>query len=81
MRRTNSWSSWSLPSSQRITVLCGARLQEPTGRIGVTTMNFNGNNFGKALESVISARTREATRQIGRNNEFLLIGAVTKRPN
>jgi hypothetical protein len=44
-------------------------------------MNLNTTNFGKALEGVISARTREATRQIGRNNEFLLIGALTKRPN
>ena len=44
-------------------------------------MNLNTNDFRKALDSVNTARTREATRQIDRNNEFQLIGALTKRPN
>lgn len=44
-------------------------------------MNLNTHDFSKALDGVIAARTREATRQIGRSNEFQLIGAITKRPN
>jgi len=44
-------------------------------------MNLNSPDFRKALDGVIAARTREATRQIGRINEFQLIGAITKRPN
>ena len=38
-------------------------------------------DFSKALDAVVGARTREATRQIGRRNEYLLLGAFTKRPN
>lgn len=38
-------------------------------------------NFSKALDAVVGARTREATRQVGRPNEHLLLGAITKRPN
>ena len=47
----------------------------------VTTMNTSNIDFRKALDGVISARNREATRQVVRNNEFQLIGALTKRPN
>ena len=47
----------------------------------VTTMNTSNTDFRKALDGVISARNREATRQVGRLNEFQLIGAITKRPN
>jgi hypothetical protein len=45
------------------------------------TMNTSNTDFRKALDGVISARNREATRQVVRNNEFQLIGAITKRPN
>ena len=38
-------------------------------------------DFRKALDGVVGARTREATRQLERRNEHLLIGALTKRPN
>lgn len=38
-------------------------------------------DFRKALDGIIGARSREATRQVGRQHQFLLIGAVTKRPN
>lgn len=38
-------------------------------------------DFRKALDGVVGARTREATRQLERRNEHLLIGAFTKRPN
>ena len=44
-------------------------------------MNMTSTAARKALEGVISARNREATRQVVRNNEFQLIGALTKRPN
>jgi hypothetical protein len=44
-------------------------------------MNATNTDFRKALDGVISARSREATRQIVRSNEFQLIGAFTKRPN
>ena len=47
----------------------------------VTTMNTSNTDFRKALDGMISARNREATRQVVRNNEFQLIGAITKRPN
>lgn len=47
----------------------------------VTTMNTSNTDFRKALDGVISARNREATRQVVRANEFQLIGAFTKRPN
>ncbi len=43
--------------------------------------NLVATDFRKALDGVISARNREATRQITRANEFQLIGAFTKRPN
>ena len=38
-------------------------------------------DFRKALDAVVGARTREATRQLDRRNEHLLLGAFTKRPN
>ena len=38
-------------------------------------------DFRKALDGVLGARNREATRQISRPYEFQLIGAITKRPN
>ncbi|MEQ1901078.1 MAG: hypothetical protein ABL866_10130 [Devosia sp.] len=38
-------------------------------------------DFRKAIEGVVGARTREATRQIGRGHEYQLIGAFTKRPS
>lgn len=44
-------------------------------------MNMTNADFRKAIDGVISARSREATRQILRGNEFQLIGAFTKRPN
>jgi hypothetical protein len=44
-------------------------------------MNTTNTDFRKALDGVISARSREATRRIVRSNEFQLIGAFTKRPN
>jgi hypothetical protein len=47
----------------------------------VTTMNASNTDFRKALDGVITARSREATRQVVRANEFQLIGAITKRPN
>ena len=47
----------------------------------MTTMNTSNTDFRKALDGMITARNREATRQIVRSNEFQLIGAFTKRPN
>jgi hypothetical protein len=44
-------------------------------------MNATNTDFRKALDGMISARSREATRQVVRANEFQLIGALTKRPN
>jgi hypothetical protein len=44
-------------------------------------MNVNIKDFRKALDGVVGARNREATRQICRPNEYQLIGAFTKRPN
>lgn len=44
-------------------------------------MNTSNTDFRKALDGMISARNREATRQVVRVNEFQLIGAITKRPN
>lgn len=44
-------------------------------------VNESKPDFRKALEGVLGARTREATRQICRRNEYQLIGAFTKRPN
>lgn len=38
-------------------------------------------DFRKALEGVVGARNREATRQTPRPNEYQLLGALTKRPN
>ena len=38
-------------------------------------------DFRKALDGIVGARNREATRQIPRDHEYQLIGAVTKRPN
>jgi hypothetical protein len=38
-------------------------------------------DFRKAIDGIVGARTREATRQISRPYEFQLIGAITKRPN
>lgn len=38
-------------------------------------------DFRKALDGMVGARNREATRQICRPNEFQLIGALTKRPS
>jgi hypothetical protein len=38
-------------------------------------------DFRKALEGVLGARNREATRQIPRPYEYQLLGALTKRPN
>ncbi len=52
-----------------------------TMRPNDTTMNTSNTDFRKALDGVITARGREATRQIVRANEFQLIGAFTKRPN
>ena len=49
--------------------------------IEVNIMNASNTDFRKALDGVITARNREATRQIVRSNEFQLIGAFTKRPN
>jgi len=45
------------------------------------TMNLSKPDFRRALDGVVGARNREATRQICRPNEFQLIGAITKRPN
>jgi hypothetical protein len=49
----------------------------------VTTMTITVNkpDFRRALDGVIGARTREATRQVVRRNEFQLLGGVTKRPS
>lgn len=38
-------------------------------------------DFRKALDGVVGARNREATRQLERRNEHLLLGSITKRPN
>jgi hypothetical protein len=38
-------------------------------------------DFRKTLDGIVSARSREATRQPARRNEYLLLGAFTKRPN
>ncbi|HVX73641.1 MULTISPECIES: hypothetical protein [unclassified Devosia] len=38
-------------------------------------------DFRRALDGIVGARTREATRQLERRNEHLLLGALTKRPN
>ena len=38
-------------------------------------------DFSKAIDGIVGARGREATRQISRPNEFQLIGAITKRPH
>jgi len=38
------------------------------------------NVFSKALSSVVEARTREASRQLGYRHQHQLIGALTKRP-
>ncbi|MEP7240072.1 MAG: hypothetical protein ABI697_04225 [Devosia sp.] len=35
----------------------------------------------RAIEGIVSGRSREATRQVCRPNEFQLIGSVTKRPS
>jgi hypothetical protein len=45
------------------------------------TTTLSNPDFRKALDGVIGARNREATRQVVRRNEFQLIGAITKRPN
>ncbi len=45
------------------------------------TTTLSKTDFRRALDGVIAAQTREATRQVLRRNEFQLIGAVTKRPN
>jgi hypothetical protein len=37
-------------------------------------------DFRKTLDAIVGARSREATRQLERRNEFLLLGALTKRP-
>lgn len=39
------------------------------------------NDFRQALSGVVEARSREATRSIGRAREHLLLGSFTKRPN
>jgi hypothetical protein len=44
-------------------------------------MNTSNQDFRRALDGVVGARTREASRQVCRRNEFQLIGAITKRPN
>lgn len=38
-------------------------------------------DFRRVLDGIVGARTREATRQLERRNEHLLLGALTKRPN
>jgi hypothetical protein len=38
-------------------------------------------DFRKTLDGIVSVRSREATRQLERRNEYLLLGAFTKRPN
>ena len=42
-------------------------------------MNTTNQDFRKAIDGIVSARSREATRQVVRANEFQLIGASTKR--
>ena len=44
-------------------------------------MTTNRHDFRKALDGIVGARTREATRQLERRNEHLLLGALTKRPS
>ncbi len=44
-------------------------------------MPESNKDFRKALSGVVEARGREATRSIGHAREYLLLGAVTKRPN
>jgi hypothetical protein len=44
-------------------------------------MTLSKQDFRKAIDGVVSARTREASRRIVRANEFQLIGAFTKRPS
>jgi hypothetical protein len=44
-------------------------------------MNIGNMDFRKAVEGVIGASTREATRRICRRHEHQLIGSLTKRPN
>jgi hypothetical protein len=43
-------------------------------------MTENRPDFRRALDGVLGARTREATRQTCRPYEYQLIGAFTKRP-
>ncbi|HVY52738.1 MAG TPA: hypothetical protein VHA07_14405 [Devosia sp.] len=38
-------------------------------------------DFRKAVDAVVGARSREMTRQPERRNEYLLLGAFTKRPS
>ena len=45
------------------------------------TINQTRPDYRKALDGIVGARTREATRQISRPYEIVLIGAITKRPN
>jgi len=45
------------------------------------TINTTRPDYSKALDGIVGARTREATRQISRPYEFVMIGALTKRPN
>ena len=45
------------------------------------TTNTSRPDFRKALDGIVGARTREATRQIPRPYEYQLIGAITKRPS
>jgi len=45
------------------------------------TTNQTRPDFRKALDGIVGTRTREATRQIARPYEFVLIGTITKRPN
>ncbi len=44
-------------------------------------MNMSKPDYSRAIDGIVGARTREATRQVLRRNEFQLIGAITKRPN
>lgn len=44
-------------------------------------MTTNRPDFRKTLDALIGARSREATRQFERRNEYLLLGAITKRPS
>jgi hypothetical protein len=43
--------------------------------------NVATKDFRKAIEGIVGARSREATRRISRRHEYQLIGAFTKRPN